>query len=486
MTRPSRNQPCPCGSGKKFKQCHGSVAQSTPSTEERAWRDLRRALDGFPDTMLRFVRQVYGVDVIHEAWAEFLVWPDDLPPFHADTPHMPLFMPWFFHQWAPDRSETMVEDETLHDRSPTSALLERRGGRLVPRLRRYLEQCADTPFSFHEIIRCEPGVGFRTRDIFTGTEHDVLERSASETFRVGDSFFGQVVTSNGVTLMEACGSYVIPPEEKIGLIELRQRMGKSSVPPTPETLNEWDIELRDAYLDIVYGMENRGPPALQNTDGEDVAFHTLSFEVRSAQGAFDALKHVAWDESEDELLESAVYDEEGRLRSVSLTWKVAGNRVHAAWDNTVLGNLEIDGTRLVANVNSAERAARLLTIVEECLGEDARHEGTKVESIEEALKEGAAAASPPAPSERSDPSDLSDHPEVRQRIRDLMSAHYESWLSEEIPALGGLSPLEAVQVPDGREKVAALVDQIERTGERMEPPLDGSIVVSLRERLGLK
>jgi hypothetical protein len=41
-------------------------------------------------------------------------------------------------------------------------------------------------------------------------------------------------------------------------------------------------------------------------------------------------------------------------------------------------------------------------------------------------------------------------------------------------------------VPDGREKVAALVDQIERTGERMEPPLDGSIVVSLRERLGLK
>jgi hypothetical protein len=251
-------------------------------------------------------------------------------------------------------------------------------------------------------------------------------------------------------------------------------------------LNEWDIELRDAYLDIVYGMENRGPPALQNTDGEDVAFHTLSFEVRSAQGAFDALKHVALDESEDDLLESAVYDEEGRLRSVSLTWKVAGNRVHAAWDNTVLGNLEIDGTRLVANVNSAERAARLLTIVEECLGEDARHEGTKVESVEEALEERASATSAPAPSERSDLSDLSEHPEVRQRIRELMSAHYESWLSEEIPALGGLSPLEAVQVPDGREKVAALVDQIERTGERMEPPLDGSIVVSLRERLGLK
>jgi SEC-C motif len=26
MPKPGRNDPCPCGSGKKFKLCHGSVA----------------------------------------------------------------------------------------------------------------------------------------------------------------------------------------------------------------------------------------------------------------------------------------------------------------------------------------------------------------------------------------------------------------------------------------------------------------------------
>ena len=27
MAKPGRNEPCPCGSGKKFKRCHGSIVQ---------------------------------------------------------------------------------------------------------------------------------------------------------------------------------------------------------------------------------------------------------------------------------------------------------------------------------------------------------------------------------------------------------------------------------------------------------------------------
>lgn len=73
----------------------------------------------------------------------------------------------------------------------------------------------------------------------------------------------------------------------------------------------------------------------------------------------------------------------------------------------------------------------------------------------------------------------------RQRIDELMRAHYDRWVSEPVPALGGLSPLEAVQRPAGREKVKALVDQIERNGPRMQPPLDPDIVDELRGRLGL-
>ena len=433
MTEPGRNDSCPCGSGRKYKQCHGKPAQPAGSSEERAWQDLRRALDGYPEMMLRFVCQVYGDGAVHEAWSEFLLWPDDDPGFHADTPFMQLFMPWFFHRWAPDPYETSVENADVHDRTPTSVLLTRRGRRLDPRLRSYLEACAEAPFSFHEIVRCEPGVGFHTRDLFVGTEHEVSERSASRTMRVGDSFFGQVVTSDDVTLMEACGPHVVPPGERIGLIEFRERTRAGASAPTPETLVEWDMELRGAYLDITDALLHPAPPMLRNTDGEDIEFHRVSFEIGSAQEAFDALKHLALDQTEDELLETAELDEEGRVRRVSLPWTVAGNRLHEEWDNTVLGHLEIDGTRLVAEVNSAERAARLLRIVGECLGDDARHEGTDVQSVEEALAESEAAGHASAPSETSD---LAEHPEVREHLRELTRAHYESWVSESIPGPG--------------------------------------------------
>lgn len=64
---PNRNDPCPCGSGKKYKHCHGKAASIPTSSEEVAWRRLRAVLDGFPNTMLRFIHAAYGEAALHEA-----------------------------------------------------------------------------------------------------------------------------------------------------------------------------------------------------------------------------------------------------------------------------------------------------------------------------------------------------------------------------------------------------------------------------------
>jgi len=486
MTRPGRNQPCPCGSGRKFKRCHGRKTQASSAPDE-TWQRLRRLLDGHPTTMFRFVGQVYGPDAIEEAWEEFLLWDDDVGHFDPETPHIQAFMPWFFHRWTPDPLDTRIGNVTLHDRSPTEVFLERRSRRLDPLLRRYLEGCADTPFSFHEIVRREAGVGFLCRDIFVGVERDVLERSASRIMKEGDTFFGQVVTCDDVALMEACGPHPIPPGQKIGLIELRERMRESRHPPTPETLGEWDLELREAYHEI-HERLTRPRPHVQNTDGDDLVFHRLSFEIDAPQDAFDALKGLASTEGESELLEDADRDDEGRLHRVSIPWTTPGNRIHASWDNTVLGHIEIEGPRMVVEVNSAERAARFREIVEQRMGGRARHEDTEVKSIDEALAGERSRAQPLEEGEDRVASEgpvAADDPEVREHVRAHLAAYYESWVSEEIPALGGATPLEAVRDPAGREKVKALVDDIERHGREMEPPLDEAIVEGLRRRLGL-
>jgi len=444
------------------------------------WRRLRAALDGFPTTTLRFVQEVFGAAALDEAWDEFNLWEEEAPEFDPGSPHLQLFIPWFFHRWTPDPVETSVADASLHDRAPTNVLLERKGRRLDPVFKRYLKACVDSPFSFYEILDVDPGHGFRARDVLTGDERQVMEGSASRSMEPGDILFGQLVTSEGITLMEACSPHVLPPQDKLEVIDLRARIAsRGSI--SSEVLRDWDTELRELYLDLMEALRNPPAQRLQNTDGDPIVFHRLSFAVPSAQGAFEALRHLAFDETEDELLESAELDAEGQVQRMTFDWKVAGNPMHRGWENTVLGHIEIDGDRLVGNVNSAKRAARLREIVESRCP-DAQHTGTEVEPLEETR---ARRAGGEEEAGGMDAEDLAQIPELRDRIQAMNAEHYEDWVHRELPALGGLSPMDAVREKAGREKVEALIMQIERGGRRMNPSLDEAITRRLRQQLGL-
>jgi hypothetical protein len=475
-----RNAFCPCGSGKKYKNCQGKPSRAELPGGEAAWRRIRAATDGFPATMLRFIREVYGRGAVAEAWREFTLWDPEDPGFDPESPQLPLFMPWCFYRWMPDPLDTDVADTTLHERTPTSVFLERRGRRLDPTLRRYLEACLAEPFTFHEVMTVEPGSGFRARDVFSGEERDVLERSASRTIQPGDLLFGQIVTSEGVTLMEACSPVAIPPREKVSLLDLRVRMMGAGPPLDAEELLDWDLEVREEYLAIVEEIMNPPMPRLRNTDGEPLAFYRMTFRVPSAQAAFEALKHLALGHDDGELLEAAEYDSRGVLLRVSFPWLKAGNARHATWENTVLGQIEIDGDRLVANVNSEGRAERMRALVEGACP-DARHEATEAETLEEAMARIEAQGG--APEEPGEGREIP--PEAHAMVQKMMASQYERWIHEEIPALGGISPSEAVKDPVGKEKVAALIAQIERDGGTMNPPLDESVVRRMREDLGL-
>jgi len=115
----------------------------------------------------------------------------------------------------------MVEPE-LHERRPTELFLERRGARLDPVLRRYLASCPEAPFSFYEILRVDPGHGFHARDLFTGEERAVQERTATQGMQPGNIVFGQLVTAEGITMLEASSMFFIPPIYKIELIDFRK------------------------------------------------------------------------------------------------------------------------------------------------------------------------------------------------------------------------------------------------------------------------
>src|SRR6266540_5080078 len=421
-----RNDPCFCGSGKKYKHCClNKLAPAEPDgPEELAWRRLRRVLDGHPAEMLRFVKNAYGPRAIDEAWEEFPLGQE--PEFDPDTPLVPVFMPWLFHCWSPDAEETSVRDRALHGVPPTEAYLRKKGARLDPLLRGYLQGCLASAFSFYEITRSDPGRGVRLRDIITGAETEVAERSASETMQAGDVLFGQVAGAGDLVLLEACSPYAIAPIYKPEIIDVRKRIAAKNDLFAGELLREREGELRE-------GAE------------------------RDAQGA---------------------------LVGVRFDWKKAGNRMHASWDNTVLGSIRIDGGRLTAEVNSAKRASTLKALIEGALGERARYRATEIQSVEKLFAE-APARNADDVSTAGKHGTLSELPEVKAKIVEMLEKHYERWIDEKIPALGDKTPREAVKDPDGLEKVEALVLQIERNGARMTPALDPAMLRRLRARLGL-
>ncbi|HJS76234.1 MAG TPA: SEC-C metal-binding domain-containing protein [Burkholderiales bacterium] len=472
-----RNDPCPCGSGQKYKRCCLAKAQAEP-VENLAWRRLRRLLDEYQRDMLRFVTNSYGRLAIEEAWRHFVS--DDEAAFDPESPHLTFFMPWFYHRWSPDAGESRVRDRALHSVIPTAAYLQRKK-RLDPLLREYLESCLAAPFSAFEILRADPGRRLAMKDLFTGAEHDVSERSASATMQEGDLVFGQVVEAGGVALLEASQGFAIPPIWKIKVIELRHERFGGAIAVEPKRLRQAEGALLVLYDDIATQLFERKLPVMQNTDGESLSLRRVVFEVPSAQEAFDALKHLALEENDADLLRDAVRDPQGKLVRAKFSWLKRGNAQNPGWENTVLGSLEIDGTRLSAEVNSEQREKRLRAIVAEALGKRSRHRATEIQSVDKLLAEAPAARHPSKESAA-----LAELPEVKAKIAEMMAKHYERWVNEKIPALGGRTPIEAIADPAGREAVEALVRQIERDGARMTPPLAPGIAQRLRERLGLR
>lgn len=479
-----RNDPCPCGSGIKHKKCclNEELMQANHPVD-MTWRRMRELLDDHPAQMLRFVNETYSPFVIHDAWTEFMGGND--VEFDPETPLLTLFMPWFFHCWSPNPLETQTENEALREITPTAAYLARKGRRIDPLLRSYIESLLTAPFSFYEVLECEPGTRMILRDVMTKDHHIVTEQHLSGALKPGDLFFGQLASAGELTMIEAFNGFAIPPIEKASIIQLRARIASACPALTKEVLKDWDMELIDLFHEIADRLYNPPLPVLQNTDGEAFLLHKLVFDLKTEpQIAFHALKHLALDESAEDLLTDAKRDRDGKLIHVRFAWKKSGNKMHAEWNNTVLGWIEIEGKRLAAEVNSKNRADLIRELIEKALGDGIRYRVSEIQSSDRMMdgrqRGGERDRKALRESER-----LAESPEVREKISEIMEAHWERWVDERLPILGDRTPMEAVKDTDGREIVESLIKQGERSARSPGMHTDERVFQRLRERLGL-
>ncbi len=478
--KPGRNDLCPCGSGKKYKHCclrGESAAVETP--EEFLRRRIRAVIGDLAQRLLRFIGGQFERGLIEEAWEDFT---GETEPFDPKTPHIVVFMPWFFHHWCPSRANTRFPDLAARKATVASELILHQRGRLDPLLVRYLEACAAAAFSFHEAVRVEPGRGFLLRDLMLESETFVVEHTASRSVHPGDIVFAQIVRIDGLAMLEGCGPMAFQPLEKPVIIDLRKTLRGRSDVVGEARLKERSLELIDLYLELAERKLHPAMPKLQNTDGEPVEPHTLVFRVDDCEAAAASLDAAQLAGREDLLQDEARRSPDGKLIEAGWTWRRAGNAAHKSWDNTILGQITLAGRQLKVDVNSAARAVRAKALIEGLLEGNASYRATKITSAEAMLAD---ARSHPAHKGDSEHERLMQIPEVRQRLAEMLMRHYTDWLDTKVPLLGNRTPRKAVRDRDGREAVDAMIAQMERDGARQSPPLDPGIPAMLRRELGL-
>ena len=376
-----RNDRCPCGSGRKFKHCCLQKADG----EDQARLRVRRAEGRLVDLLFPYALDRFGKAFFEHAWADFLVGHDPAADDFADVPEFgTMFVPWFVTAFVPD-----PHDERTQAEWPTEPLglhwLRTERPALDDIERAWLTAACRSPMSVFVVVRVDPDRSADLRDILTGRSFHVLEQRATEGLVPTDLYFSRIVTAGGVSLMFGGAPFVLPADFHTDVLDWREQMFGRRLPARRD-LEEFDIEVRDLYLNLVDRLHNPAPPVLKNTDGDDLALTTLTWDLTlPVSEAFGRLKPLAT-LSDEEHIDDVVTDEAGTIDRASLNWVKAGNRKNKAWTNTILGTLRLEPGRLTADVNSAKRADRLIAQVKRRLGVRAALVSRQSESIEKLLE----------------------------------------------------------------------------------------------------
>lgn len=459
-----RNAPCPCGSGKKYKKC--CLPKKVTAQEDLDYRRLSEAYNRLFDDTVEYAERVFGEKTLQMALLEYLLWPDeDERELDAGLieRQMPLFWPWFVFNWeyVYDPMMEEVELDVPSGRTPAELYAEKQGSKLGSLERKLIEAVNRKPFSFYEVLEVESGKQILLQDILAGGRIMVQERSGSRHLKPSDIVFGRAVSLEGVGMIMGLATYAIPPGHKPAIIELRRRMKAEEPVISDQVLNDWDFEIRELYLAIDHALFTR--PRIYNSDGDPFEFHKLVYDIDSAEEAFEKLASLCVTMEAGELREQAERDAHGRIRRAEITWDRKGHKAGAGLTSTTLGRIFIEGGRLTAEVNSAQRAETLREKIEAGLGSGARFRVDEIRSLEKMMQDreqsGQAARS------SAEHEALMQEPEVRRQVAQIIRQHWEDWVDMELPALGGKTPREAVRDEDGVEAVEALLADVERHGQ---------------------
>jgi hypothetical protein len=465
MDMPGRNDPCPCGSGLKYKRCHGASSAVGISGNARG-TDRSRAVQALDERLaerlLRFERLRYG-----KPWFQAMLrtYTERGASTLIDVEEQ-LALPWAFFSY-----RERPEDECLAE-----LFRQDQGRRLDRDMRDLLDAQLGAWLSLWIVDAVDPGVGMTLRDLLSHETRYVHERLASASLRPGHVTLARVVDADGISFLAGLHPQGATEEGTYDLLlrarrhcRVRTRAVSPDVLRSPE-IARWLIGEWRALAEVI-----SRPPTLQNTDGDPIE-PTVDHFTFAVANRDDVVRGLSGMDGADEPEES----DEGV--EIAISRPAAGSRSSTA--RTLIGRLLVGAGRLRLETNSIRRADLLRQAVLRATKPLVQHRLREETNIARLL-EGPAAERDASGGSRALPPRPEMTPEQQGIVRSMKERHYAQWLDDSIPALGGATPREAVRTKGGRERVAVLLRQLER-GEAMLPEAERFDVRGLRKALGLE
>ncbi|RIK10767.1 MAG: hypothetical protein DCC49_02255 [Acidobacteria bacterium] len=410
-----RNEPCWCGSGRKYKQCHLGITELPPLPDRIGW--LCRKATCFLERRGRNARM--AVMTLASARA--------VDPHDNDSILEAL-------------SDPIVIDLALTEGGWFERFLEERGPLLPEDESVLAHSWLFVERSVFEVIDVEAGEGLTLRDLRTGESVEVRERSFSEIAHPKMMICARPVPDGGGYQFVG-GIIVVEPGHERGLLAI--------------------LDDGDPYSIAEWFSAAHAPPRLANREGDDLVLCEIELEVANPPEAVDFLD-ANFEGERDGWVEVHDLDED---------------------ESIIRAQLALNGSRLTVNVNSEERARRVLALLDRmpggCLVVSERREPLDVATVQ-------ARASEMAESAGASLSDEEIPLEARALMAEYRDRYEERWCEQPVPALGGLTPREAAEDPTRREELDRLIASFER--ESVADSEDFDVVMRparLRELLGM-
>lgn len=209
-----RNEPCPCGSGKKYKRCCGLIARDLASNRANRREGIQKSLG--------WINHAHQDDIgrwLEDTWLKGIPKEERLGITSADPRIRSIHDVNLLEYLVAEGTFTNEEDENS---SPLQLILDADLA-LDEQQRSYLSQLAEQPLRLYIVTACEAGKSFSlSRHPDDGSDAVVIEDSTtSRMFDVGDIVGLRLMHCDGI--WETSGAiYHIPEEHADDLINQLQ------------------------------------------------------------------------------------------------------------------------------------------------------------------------------------------------------------------------------------------------------------------------